>query len=314
MDYRGSSPRGNHGVETIKTLRQERLPFAELTFAARANLELETKQKELAQLEDSLTTQQSSVLKSQSKLMNLSSQIDSITERLLTLQQSACEINVQKVSAEQGVLTNLKDLVSCFQALKRSHDTQAGDRLTRFTPPALDTLETPHAINDLADFIDQCRETIASLARACDNNTRKALDNAIKKTGKLELALDRYELSLEYQNEHLKVVSKTAKELALARGARAAQTVDVEIRLEQVQKMQIDVSYQTADFDEQMRVFSSSVEQIEEHVFGKALSIGENGKDPKEVFTRYRNALALIDLLLGRNPDHKQKIRRLPDL
>lgn len=313
MDYKGPSPSNNNGVITIKTLRAENLPFAELAFAARESVALETRHGELAKLEDTLTTQQQSVLKSQSRLMNLSSQIDTITERLLTLQESSNEINSRTTSAEQYVLATFKDLTSCFQALTNSLHIKSGSPLTYFAPLALETLETPHAIDDLIDFIAQCREALARLAGHCDDRTQKAVDDAIKKTSKLEVALDRYELFQEYRNEHLESIKKTARELASVRGARAVQTIDIEILLEQIQKLQIDVSYQTADFDEKMRVLSTSVEQIEEHVYGKALSTGEHGIRPEDIFTRYKDVLAMIDLLLGREPGNRQKIRRLPN-
>lgn len=314
MDCKGSSPSDNQRVETIRTLRPETLPFAELAFAARESLSLETKQSELATLDETLTTQQKSVLKSQSRLINLTAQVDDCANRLLSLQESADEIGSQKTSAEQCVLRTLKDLTSCFKSLTNLQHVTTGEPLTYFAPPALDTRDTPHAINDLYDFIQQCRDALVRLGQPCDSSAREALDNAIKKTGKLEAALDRYELFLEYQNEHLEIIKKTARELALARGTRAVQTIDLEILLEQVQKMQIDVSYQTADFDEQIRVFSTSVEQIEEHVYGKALSTGEQGANSEAVLNRYKNVLAMIDLLLGREPRDRQKINRLPDL
>ena len=314
MAYKEPSPRDNDKVETIRTLRPETLPFAELAFAARESLTLENKQSDLATLETTLSTQQKSVLKSQSRIVNLSAQVDGITNRLLTLQESANEISSEKTSAERCVLRALKDLTSCFQALITPQHVKVGGPLTYFSPLSLDTLDKPHAINDLVDFIAQCREAIARLARDCDDSTVEALDKAKKKLGKLELALDRYELSLEYQNEHLELIKKTARELALARGTRAVQTIDVEILLEQVQKMQVDVSYQTAEFEEQMRVFSTSIDQIEEHVYGKALSTEEHRKDPEVVFARYKNVLAMIDLLLGREPRDRIKINRLSDI
>lgn len=303
----GANRKNSEHSDTLRTLHEESLPFAELRFADSEQYRLEILRSHLHHIEKLLSTHEENVCSLTNRLSDLNQQTAQVTENVLHDQETLDSVNRGLESSLNRSHTTLRSLKATLSSLAKDSNDAIAIAVNELEPPILLSDDGHPCDREISMFIGHCR----NLMNQCRQVSSK---DQLETVCTIESQLTELAAAFEEQLSHLKSKRdiqlqqrKSGASLVSLNAETLMHSIDLKEAKEKVYEMQTEISYQTLSFDEQIETFSRSVKNLEEHVFGSPSSGPATSYGPHNVFTRYKTVRGFIDLLIGKRPKNPRR-------
>lgn len=303
----GANRKNSENADTLRTLHEESLPFAELRFADSEQYRLEILRLHLNHVEKLLSTHEQNVYSLTNRLSDLSQQMAQVTEDVLHQQETLNSVHKELASNSLRAHTALLSLKATLSSFAKDSNDAIAISVNELEPPILLSEDGHPCDREISMFIGHCRNLMNQCRQVSSKDQLERVNTIETQLTELATALNEQSSYLESRHHIRRQQRKSGTDLVSLRAETLAHSIDLKEAKEKVYDMQTEISYQTLSFDEQIETFSRSVENLEEHVFGAPSSEPASSNDAHNVFTRYKTVRGFIDLLIGKRPKNPRR-------